>query len=76
MVPGDEPLIKVIKTVIYGIKCSRNQAEMALRMLAEMTAGGYPMAYETIINDVYMDDCISGEESAAARGKTTDKLKV
>ena len=46
----------VIKTVIYGIKCSGNQGDWALRMLAEMTAGEYPMANETIMNDVYVDD--------------------
>ena len=74
--PGDEPLIKVIKTAIYGVKCSGNQAERALRMLAEMMAEEYPMAYETIMNDLYVDDCISGEETSEARAKATDELKA
>ena len=69
LAPGDEPLIKVIKTVIYGVKCSGNQAERALRMLAEMMAEEYPMAYETIMHDLYVDDCISGEETAEASRK-------
>ena len=57
----EDPKTKVIKTCIYGMRPSRNQAERALRLVAEMTIDQYPIAYEIIQNDIYVDDCISGE---------------
>ena len=76
LTPGDPPLIKFIKTVIYGVKCSGNQAERALRVLAELHKEEYPLAYEAIINDVYVDDCLSGEETEEKRAEATDQLTL
>ena len=74
--PDDEPMIKFIKTCIYGVRCSGNQTERALRMVAELMAEKYPMAFETIMNDVYVDDCISGEASEEERTRATEEFKL
>ena len=74
--PDDPPRIKVIKTAIYGVVCSGNQAERALRMVAEIMKDEYPMAYDIILNDVYVDDCISGEDSIEERNTATDQVKL
>ena len=73
---GEEPRLKVIKTVIYGIKCSGNQAERALRLAVEMQKDKYPLAYKIVMNDVYVDDCISGELTDEERSQATDEFKL
>ena len=66
--------IKVIKSVIYGVKSSGNQAERALRLLVEMLHDKYPLAYDVVMRDVYVDDCISGEDTEEERDATTNQL--
>ena len=56
------PEEKVIKTLIYGVKSSGNQAERGLRETAKLSKDEYPEVSEIINNDVLVDDCISGEE--------------
>ena len=74
--PDDPPLIKFIKTCIYGIKSSGNQAERALRMVVDLMSEQYPMAADIVNNDVYVDDCISGEMTHEETLKATDELKL
>ena len=57
------PEEKVIKTHIYGIKSSGNQAERGLRLMAGMFKNEYPEVNEVVQRDVYVDDCLSGEGS-------------
>ena len=71
---GKEPRTKVIKTCIYGVRPSGNQAERALRLTAELCKDEYPMAFETIHNDLYIDDCISGEATLEDRDRSTEEL--
>ena len=61
--PNIEPKIKVIKTCIYGLRSSGNLAERALRITAEKTAPEYPLAYDILMRDLLVDDCISGGDS-------------
>ena len=61
--PNKIPDEKVIKTLIYGVKPSGNQAEFALREVAKLNAEKYPEVSEILHQDVYVDDCITGEES-------------
>ena len=70
----EEARIKVIKSVIYGVKSSGNQAERALRLLVEMLHDKYPLAYDVVMRDVYVDDCISGEDTEEERDATTNQL--
>ena len=56
------PEEKVIKTLIYGIKSSGNQAERGLRETAKMSSNEYPLVNQIVQNDIYVDDCLSGEE--------------
>ena len=56
-------MIKVIKTLIYGVKPSGNQAERAIRQTAEKNRDEYTIACDIVQNDIYVDDCISGTTS-------------
>ena len=59
----NEPKIKVIKTLIFGVKSSGNQAERGLRQTAESLKLNHPRSNEIIQKDIYVDDCMSGEEN-------------
>ena len=72
---NEEPRIKVIKTCIYGVKSSGNQAERALRLVVEKMHEQYPLAYDTVMKDVYVDDVLSGEDTDEARDEVTNELK-
>lgn len=61
--PTQIPEEKVIKTLIYGVKPSGNQAEFALREVAKLKSHEYPEVSDILHKDVYVDDCITGEES-------------
>ena len=59
---GDVPLWKVIKTVIYGVRSSRNIAECGLRRTAELSRDIYPKAHDVIMYETYVDDMLSGTD--------------
>ena len=73
--PKLKPKFKVIKTCIYGLRPSGYQAERALRMIAETYFAEYPMAYDIIHRDMYVDDCLSGENILEERVKATEQLQ-
>ena len=70
------PWWKVIKTLIYGMRSSRNLAECGLRRTAEICKEKFPPAYEIVINDMYVDDCLSGTCSAENVKGITDELSI
>ena len=72
----EEPFIKVIKTLIYGVKSSGNQAERGLRSTARLGSHNYPRINEVVNKDIYVDDCLSGESSWVKVLSTTDDLQV
>ena len=53
--PRKLPEEKVIKTIIYGVKSSGNQAERQTYKKLQVN--------QTVQNDIYVDDCLSGEEN-------------
>ena len=55
MDPRKLPEEKVIKTIIYGVKSSGNQAERQTYKKLQVN--------QTVQNDIYVDDCLSGEEN-------------
>ena len=73
--PNKEPEPKFIKTAIYGIKSSGNQAELGLRETARLQKEKYPRAYEIATAEVYVDDCLSGENTIDQAHQTADELQ-
>ncbi|MEO1895331.1 MAG: hypothetical protein ABGX32_03585, partial [Methylococcales bacterium] len=71
-----DPKWKVIKTLIYGVKSSGNQAECGLRKTAKMLEAGHERACEVIHKDIYVDDCISGDEGPDQVRLLTDDLEI
>ena len=70
------PEEKVIKTLIYGVKSSGNQAERGLRETAQKSKGDYPVANKIIQDDIYVDDCITGAFSTEMAYKNADELTL
>ena len=64
------------KTLIYDVKSSGNQAERALRLTAENMSESYPETSKVILNDIYVDDCISGTNNKSKLISVMDELKV
>ena len=73
--PEKEPKLKVIKTCIYGLRPSGNQAERAVRLTADTYKSDYPMAHRTLHDDLYVDDCVSGQDTDEAREKAMEELR-
>ena len=53
----------MIKTLIYGVRSAENQSEHALREIARMSSKSLPEAANIVLNDTYVDDCVSGADS-------------
>ena len=70
------PEEKIIKTLIYGVKSSGNQAERALRVTAEKFNEEFPEVNRIIKRDVYVDDCISGEANQKLLFQRADELTL
>ena len=70
------PEEKVIKTLIYGVKSSGNQAERALRMAADHFKEEYPDANNIVQQDTYVDDCMSGQNSLDDCFERADELTI
>ena len=51
---------KLIKTLIYGVRSSGNQAQVAMRRTAELLKEAFPEAARSIVEDTYVDDCATG----------------
>ena len=61
--PAVKPFVYVIKTLIYGVRTSGNQAERAIRETARLCKDNYPKQNNIVQSDIYMDDCFSGDRS-------------
>ena len=72
----EHPKQKVIKTLIYGVRSSGNQAEFALREVARLSSTQYPEAAEIILNDMYVDDCVSGDSSKELVVQRSQELEL
>ena len=70
------PRVKVLKTPIYGVKSSGNLAECGLRKTAELTKIECPKAFNVINDDIYVDDCFSGDTSEEGVREKTDELCI
>ena len=60
---NNEPRVNVIKTLIYGVKPSGNQAERTIRETGNLVKDSYSRQHEIIQDDIYVDDCMSGEDN-------------
>ena len=74
--PLIEPKVKVIKTLIYGVRSSGNQAERGYRETGRLMSIEYPRQYEVIRDDTYVDDMMSGENHQDQLNETCDGLKT
>ena len=57
--PNKIPQKKIIKTLIYGVRSSGNQAEYGLRKVAEMSNMKFPKVCEVIKDDTFVDDVVT-----------------
>lgn len=73
--PNVPPQWKVIKTLIYGVRPSGGLAESGLRKTVELCNEKFPLAYEPIMEDTYMDDCASGTECSDQSARVMDEIE-
>ena len=73
---GFPPEEKIIKTLIYGVKSSGNQAERGLRQTAHLMKDRYPEVSRIIERDVYVDDCVTGEDSIESAITRADEMEI
>lgn len=73
---GKPPEEKVVKTLIYGVKSSGNQAEYGLRKIAEILEEDYPEVKQIIHKDAYVDDVITGEVDNVTAHIRADQLEL
>ena len=74
--PTKIPRQKVIKTLIYGVRSSGNQAVQGLRQIADIHKMKYPLVSKIIKDDVYVDDCITGDDNQEEAFRRADELEV
>ena len=74
--PSKIPHEKVIKTLIYGIRSSGNQAERALRQVSDTFKDQYPDANRILQEDVFVDDCVTGDINHDGTSKRAGELEV
>lgn len=70
------PEEKVIKTLIYGVKSSGNQAEYGIRKTADLSKQQFPEVFNIINKDIYVDDCLSGEQTVEDAKQRADELEI
>ena len=75
LTPGAKPIVYVIDTLIYGVKSSGNQAERAIREIARLSSEDFPRQNQIVQNDIYVDDCISGEDNLDLAQKVAEDLQ-
>ena len=64
------PEEKSVKTLIYGVKSSGNQAERRL------STKEYPLINQIVQNDTYVCDCLSGKNTQELALERTDQLEL
>ena len=74
--PNKIPQEKIIKTLIYGVRSSGNQAEYGLRKVAEMSNMQFPKVCEVIKDDTFVDDVVTGTPDISSSHKLSDDLEV
>ena len=73
---SEPPKEKIIKTLIYGVRSSGNQAENGLRETASQMRSRHPEVYDIFRNDVYVDDYLSGRSTWDELMLVTDQFKI
>ena len=74
--PSKFPQEKIIKTLIYGIKSSDNQAEYVLRKTASASKSEYPEVNIVIQKDVYVGDCLSRANTKEEVMQLADDIQI
>ena len=59
-----------------GLRPSGNQAEYALQQTAELSSYEYPDVKQVVDHDIYVDDCLSGEESVSLAHQLADRFEL
>ena len=74
--PTKIPKENVIKILVYGVKSRDNEAERSLKENAKLSKVEYPKINEIVKNDIYVDNCMSGEQSEREALKRANELEV
>ena len=73
--PSKIPDEKVIKTAIYGIRSSGNQATLGLRMTADKSKDTHPKVHGIVHKDFYADDGMTGGQTESEAYSIADGVE-
>ena len=71
-----KPEVWVMTRAWYGVSSTGNQATVALRRLAELGKNDYPLAFDLLTRDIYVDDVAGGADSAEAREEQIRQAQI
>ena len=69
-----EPKIFRMKRVTFGVNCSPFLAIATIQNHAKSLKGQFPVAASEVIDNMYVDDCLSGAENVEKAMKLQDSL--
>lgn len=72
--PSDPLLTYELNTNTYGLRSSPYIAIRVLHELAEQERHRFPLAADTLINDLYVDDCLSGASDLTSARELKSQL--
>ena len=70
-----KPEVWVMTRAWYGVSSTGNQAAVALKRLAELGKTEYPLAFDLLTRDIYVDDVAGGADSDEAREKQIEQTE-
>ena len=72
----EKPEGKIIKILIYDVKSSVSQAMRGLKEIAKLSAKEYSLINQIVQNDIYDNDCLSGENTEELVLEKTDQFEL
>ena len=76
MNPQGEPEVWVLVRAMYGVTCTGNQAETAIRRAAKHFEAKYPLGAHAILTQTYVDDGLPTQDTKELLQETMEQIKV
>lgn len=71
---NSDPDIYIMLVAWYGVASSSNQAIFAIEELARLQKDDYPLAFEVLSEDIFVDDILSGSDDNDERSKQVTEV--
>ena len=72
----EKPEGKIIKILIYDVTSSVSEAKRGLKEIAKLSAKEYSLVNQIVQNDIYDNDCLSGENTEELVLEKADQFEL